>query len=115
MNKDPNYVTLVATETLTPYRAGEIFTLPKDQAEMVLHKNTGSNDFHEQIYPKVKARLLDPDSVDDQKLILKNKVLNQKDHEKLVKELLAKGVNLPEEQPVPTAAEQANKPSESGS
>lgn len=74
------YVTLVATDTLTPYRKGEVFTLPKSQADMVLTRDMSTTDFGHK-NERVKARLFKPG--EDDELLLDNRVLNAVEHKKL--------------------------------
>ncbi len=73
-------VSLVALETFTPYKKDEVFTVSQEEADALLKPNLRENDFGP-IYPNVKVRLYDPEG--DAHLLLKNKVLNQKEHEAL--------------------------------
>lgn len=86
-NPDEEKVTLVATDTLTPYRKGEVFTVNKSQADRILNRDTTMTDFGPK-NEKVKARLYDPDK--DEQLLLDNRVLNAVEHRKLHEKLHGK-------------------------
>jgi hypothetical protein len=79
-------VVLVALETFTPYKKGEVFAVTEKEAEAVLTPNLRNNDFGP-IYPGVKVRKYDPES--DAHLLLKNGVLNRKEHRALSAKLRA--------------------------
>lgn len=84
--QDPSVemVTLVATDTLTPYRKGEVFTVTKEQADRLKTRNMVENDFGP-INPVVKVR--DFDDAKDEQLLLDNRVLNGVEHRKLYEKL----------------------------
>jgi predicted ArsR family transcriptional regulator len=73
-------VTLVALETFTPYRAGEVFSVSEEDAEKLLTRNNEKNDFGAK-YPKVKVRKFDP-RVDGERLLDEHS-LNVKAHNAL--------------------------------
>jgi hypothetical protein len=77
-------VTLVAMETLTPYKAGEVFSVSEEDAELLLNRNTEKTDFGTR-YPKVKVRKFDP-RVDADKLLDEHS-LNIEAHNALQKKL----------------------------
>ncbi len=77
-------VTLVAVDTFPPYRKGEVFTVDKKVAEVLLSGSTRQNDFGP-VYPQVKVREYDPET--DEHLLLQNGTLNQKDAARLREKL----------------------------
>lgn len=79
-------VALVALDTFTPYKKDEVFAVTRKEANALLVKNMRENDFGP-IYPVVKVRLFDEES--DGHLLLKNGVLNQKEHAALEAKLRA--------------------------
>jgi len=89
-NEQVEYVTLVAKEIITPYKKGEVFTVTKPQADMLLTRNMAENDFGP-INPVVKVRLYDPEK--DEQLLLDNHVLNAIEHKKLQNKLHPKKTN----------------------
>lgn len=80
MENNNNLVLLVATDTFTPYKKGEVFGVTPDVAEKLLTRDMTNNDFGPK-YPVVKCRRFDPEK--DMELILQNRTLNQREHEKL--------------------------------
>lgn len=86
MELDPNsnLVLLVAKETFTPYKKGEVFGVTPEVAEKLLTRDMTMTDFGPK-YPVVKCRRFDPKQ--DMELLLQNGTLNQREHEKLVAKL----------------------------
>lgn len=80
MDTNNNLVLLVAMETITPYKKGEVFGVSPEIAEKLLTKDMTLTDFGPK-YPTVKVRRYIPEQ--DEELLLQNKTLNQKEHEKL--------------------------------
>lgn len=60
-------VTLVTLEVLTPYKAGEVFTVTEEDAVKLLNRNNEKNDFGPK-YPRVKVRKFDA-RVDGERLL----------------------------------------------
>lgn len=89
-NEAEEMVVLVATDILTPYRKGEVFSLPQSQANKVLNRDMTATDFNVR-NERVKARLFDPEK--DQELLLDNHVLNTIEHKKLDAKLHPKDKN----------------------
>lgn len=79
-------VSLVTTDTFTPYKKDEVFTVSRKEADQLLTPNLRENDFGP-IYPVVKVRLYDEEN--DAWLLLKNNALNQKEREALEAKLKA--------------------------
>lgn len=84
MELDNGMVVLVATDTITPYKKGEVFAVTHEAAEKLLTRDMTPTDFGYK-YPNVKVRRYIPEQ--DEELLLQNKVLNQKEHEKLFTKL----------------------------
>lgn len=80
-------VTLVATDIITPYKKGEIFTVTAEQAQKLLTVDNTPTDFGVR-NAEVKCRPFDPDK--DAQLLLDNRVLNQVEQAKLEKKLNTK-------------------------
>ena len=77
-------VTLVTLEVLTPYKAGEVFSVTEEEAEKLLTRNTEKTDFGPK-YPRVKVRKFDS-RVDGERL-LEERSLNVKAHNALQSKL----------------------------
>lgn len=77
-------VTLVALETITPYKAGEVFSVSQEDAELLLTPNRERTDFGAR-YPRVKVRKFDP-RVDGERLLDEHS-LNVEAHNVLQKKL----------------------------
>lgn len=78
--ENSNLVLLVTTDTLTPYKKGEVFGVTPEVAEKLLTKDMTMTDFGPK-YPVVKVRRFDPEK--DTELLLQNRTLNQREHAKL--------------------------------
>lgn len=86
MADKPETVTLVAVEAFSPYKKDEVFTVTAKEADMLLKPNLRENDFGP-VYPNVKVRVYDEET--DASLLLKNGVLNSKEHAALEAKLKA--------------------------
>ena len=84
VEEDNEQVTLVTTDTLTPYKKGEVFTTTKSMANKLLTIDNSENAFGPR-NPEIKVRLYNEKK--DKDLLLKNRVLNQKEHAKLEEEI----------------------------
>lgn len=62
-------VLLVATETITPYKKGEVFGVSPEAAEKLLTRDMTPTDFGPK-YPNVKVRRYIPEQ--DEELLLQN-------------------------------------------
>jgi hypothetical protein len=83
-NPEVEKVTLVALDTITPYRKGEVFTVNRVAADKLLTRDNSVTDFGPR-NERVKVRLFDP--LKDEQLLLDNHVLNAVEHRKLEKKL----------------------------
>lgn len=83
-DNNSNLVLLVATDTITPYKKGEVFGVSPEMAEKLLTKDLSPTDFGPK-YPVVKVRRYIPEQ--DEELLIQNKTLNQKEHQKLFEKL----------------------------
>ena len=79
-----NLVLLVALDTITPYKKGEVFGVSPEAAEKLLTRDMTLTDFGPK-YPTVKVRRYIPEQ--DEELLLQNRTLNQKEHEKLFQKI----------------------------
>lgn len=77
-------VTLVALEILTPYKAGEVFSVSEEDADKLLNRNNEKTDFGIR-NAKVRVRKFDP-RVDGERLLDEHS-LNIKAHNALQKKL----------------------------
>lgn len=77
-------VLLVATDIITPFKKGEVFGVSPEQAEKLLTRDSTLTDFGPK-YPVVKVRRYIPEQ--DEELLLQNRTLNQKEHQKLFEKL----------------------------
>jgi len=75
-NPDNGLVLLVAMETITPYKKGEVFGVSPETAEKLLTRDMTMTDFGPK-YPVVKVRRYIPEQ--DEELLLQNHTLNQKE------------------------------------
>lgn len=73
--------------SLTPYKYEEIFTVPEDVADKLLTRNMEKDEFGRPKNPIVKVKRFDPKKLEHQRLLLKNKVLNQRAHNMLLLEI----------------------------
>ncbi len=78
-------VALVTNEVFTPYKAGEVFCVPEEDAQKLLREDKTRNEYGVARYPKVKVRLFNPEIDGD--LLLKNGSLNMEDHNLLLNKL----------------------------
>lgn len=83
-SENTEMVTLVATDTLTPYRKGDVFTVTKAQADMLKTRDLSATDFG---HKNETVRVRDYDPEKDEQLLLDNRVLNQVEHRKLHEKL----------------------------
>jgi len=84
VEEDNEQVTLVTTDILTPYKKGEVFTTTRTMADKLMTIDNTENAFGPR-NPEIKVRPFNEKK--DKDLLLKTRVLNQKEHEKLDKEL----------------------------
>jgi len=78
-------VALVSLEVFTPYKLGEVFCVPEEDAVKLLTKDLTKNEYGVPRYPKVKCRPFNPDLDGD--LLLSTGSLNLDDHNVLLKSL----------------------------